>query len=132
MTAPYALLVIGGGPAGLAAARAYREQGGGGRVAIVGDEHRMPYHRPPLTKELLRGEASEGDLPIESAAWLARQRIDLVAGRVVTLDADERVAELVRRTRAAIPAVSARDRCRADPAAGPRCRSSGGSRGQNA
>ena len=94
MTAPYALLVIGGGPAGLAAARAYREQGGSGHVAIVGDEHRMPYHRPPLTKELLRGEASEGDLPIESAAWLARQRIDLVAGRVVTLDADERVAEL--------------------------------------
>ena len=132
MTAPYALLVIGGGPAGLAAARAYREQGGSGHVAIVGDEHRMPYHRPPLTKELLRGEASEGDLPIESAAWLARQRIDLVAGRVVTLDADERVAELSGGRELPLPPVSTRDRCRADPAARSRCRSSGGSRGQNA
>jgi 3-phenylpropionate/trans-cinnamate dioxygenase ferredoxin reductase component len=94
MSERYALLAIGGGPAGLAAARAYRAQGGGGRVAIVSDEHRMPYQRPPLTKELLRGEASEGDLPIESAPWLAEQRIDLIAGRVVTLDADARVARL--------------------------------------
>ena len=94
MSARYALLAIGGGPAGLAAVRAYRAQGGGGRVAIVSDEHRTPYRRPPLTKELLRGEASEAVLPIESAPWLAEQRIDLIAGRVVTLDADERVAGL--------------------------------------
>ena len=94
VTERYALLVIGGGPAGLAAARAYRQQGGGGRVAIVSDEHRMPYQRPPLTKELLRGEASEADLPIESGHWLTQHRIDLVAGRVVTLDAKARVAEL--------------------------------------
>ena len=94
MSERYALLAIGGGPAGLAAARAYRAQDGGGRVAIVSDEHRMPYQRPPLTKELLRGEASEADLPIESAPWLAEQRIDLIAGRVVTLDADEHVARL--------------------------------------
>ena len=94
MTERYALLVIGGGPAGLAAARAYRQQGGGGRVAIVSDEHRMPYQRPPLTKELLRGEASEADLPIESGQWLAQHRIDLVAGRVVTLDAKARTTEL--------------------------------------
>ena len=32
MNERYALLAIGGGPAGLAAARAYRAQGGGGRV----------------------------------------------------------------------------------------------------
>ncbi|MGZ6617367.1 MAG: FAD-dependent oxidoreductase, partial [Solirubrobacteraceae bacterium] len=94
MSERYALLVIGGGPAGLAAARGYRAEGGAGRVAIVSDEHRMPYQRPPLTKELLRGEASDADLPIESQPWLAQHRIDLIAGRAVTIDADERVAGL--------------------------------------
>jgi hypothetical protein len=65
----FELLMVGGGPAGLAAARAYRAAGGRGAVAIVADEHRVPYNRPPLTKELLRGESSEDELPIEPEAW---------------------------------------------------------------
>jgi 3-phenylpropionate/trans-cinnamate dioxygenase ferredoxin reductase component len=87
---PYSLLAIGGGPAGLSAVRAYRDAGGGGSVAIVADEARMPYRRPPLTKELLRGESEEADLPLEDEAWLDQQRVDLVAGRAVTLDPDRR------------------------------------------
>jgi 3-phenylpropionate/trans-cinnamate dioxygenase ferredoxin reductase component len=84
------LLVIGGGPAGLAAVRSYREAGGQGAVAMVSDEHRMPYQRPPLTKELLRGDATEDDLPIESESWLAEHEISLISGRAVALDADAR------------------------------------------
>ena len=74
MSDAFELLVIGGGPAGLSAARSYRAAGGAGAVAIVTDEHRMPYSRPPLTKDLLRGESSEDELPIESEAWLQRAR----------------------------------------------------------
>jgi 3-phenylpropionate/trans-cinnamate dioxygenase ferredoxin reductase component len=77
---------VGGGPAGLAAARAYRAARGRGAVGIVTDEHRMPYNRPPLTKELLRGESSEDELPIESEAWLRDQDIRLVSARAVMLD----------------------------------------------
>ena len=88
MSEPYSLLVIGGGPAGLSAVRAYRDAGGDGTVAIVADEGRMPYRRPPLTKELLRGESAEADLPLEDEAWLDEQRVDLIAGRAVALDAD--------------------------------------------
>ena len=80
------LLAVGGGPAGLSAARAYRAAGGRGAVAVLTDEHRMPYNRPPLTKELLRGESSEDDLPIEPEAWLDEHSVDLVSGRAVTLD----------------------------------------------
>ena len=58
------------------------------------DEHRMPYRRPPLTKELLRGELAEDELPIEDEAWLAEQRISLVAGRAVALDAGGRQVTL--------------------------------------
>jgi 3-phenylpropionate/trans-cinnamate dioxygenase ferredoxin reductase component len=88
------LLVLGGGPAGLSAARAYREAAGRGEVAIVTDEHRMPYNRPPLTKELLRGESSEDELPIEAEGWLAAHDVRLICGRAVSLDPDNRSVEL--------------------------------------
>jgi 3-phenylpropionate/trans-cinnamate dioxygenase ferredoxin reductase subunit len=94
VSAPYALLVIGGGPAGLSAARAYRDAGADGPVAIVADEGRMPYQRPPLTKDLLRGETAESDLPLEDEAWLDEQRVDLIAGRAVALDPDRRQVRL--------------------------------------
>ncbi len=94
MTDELGLLVVGGGPAGLSAARGYRDAGGSGAVAIVTDEHRMPYNRPPLTKDLLRGESSEDDLLIESEAWLREQRVGLVSGRAVALDPEGRTASL--------------------------------------
>jgi 3-phenylpropionate/trans-cinnamate dioxygenase ferredoxin reductase component len=88
------LLIVGAGAAGLAAARAYRELRHDGAVAIVGDEHQMPYERPPLTKELLRGEIGFDQLAIEDAHWLTEQRVQLIGGRAVTLDADERTVKL--------------------------------------
>jgi 3-phenylpropionate/trans-cinnamate dioxygenase ferredoxin reductase subunit len=90
MSEPYGLLVIGGGPAGLAAARGFRVAGGAGAVAIVADEARMPYDRPPLTKALLRGESTEAELPLEDEAWLGEHDVALVAGRAVDLDPDAR------------------------------------------
>jgi NADPH-dependent 2,4-dienoyl-CoA reductase/sulfur reductase-like enzyme len=90
----FELLIIGGGPAGLSAARAYRDAEGQGALAIVTDEQRMPYNRPPLTKELLRGEMSEAELPIEDETWLAEQRVSLVSGRAVSLDPGRHAATL--------------------------------------
>ena len=68
-----ASLIVGGGPAGLSAARAYRDADGEGDV---GDRRRapLPYRRPPLTKELLRGEMSADELPLEDESWFAEQR----------------------------------------------------------
>jgi 3-phenylpropionate/trans-cinnamate dioxygenase ferredoxin reductase subunit len=83
---PYALLIVGGGPAGLSAARAFRGAGGSGPVAMISDERRMPYDRPPLSKELLRGELEEDELLIEEEAWLEAQNVDLISGRAVALD----------------------------------------------
>jgi 3-phenylpropionate/trans-cinnamate dioxygenase ferredoxin reductase subunit len=80
------LVVVGGGAAGLSAIRGYRRAGGTGAAAIVCDEARMPYRRPPLTKELLRGEIDESALPLESESWLAEQSLSLVSGRAVALD----------------------------------------------
>lgn len=86
MNSDYELLVIGGGPAGLAAARAYRQAGGKGPVALVSEERRIPYNRPPLSKDLLRGEISESELALEEERWFVEQRIGLVGARAVALD----------------------------------------------
>ena len=48
-------------------------------MAIVADEERMPYRRPPLTKELLRGEIDEAELPLEDEHGWSEQAV--VAGR---------------------------------------------------
>jgi 3-phenylpropionate/trans-cinnamate dioxygenase ferredoxin reductase subunit len=84
----YQLLIIGGGPAALTAARGYRAAGGQGRLGLVCDERRMPYQRPALSKELLRGEIAEGEIALESEARLAEAAVELISGRAVSLDPD--------------------------------------------
>jgi 3-phenylpropionate/trans-cinnamate dioxygenase ferredoxin reductase component len=89
------IVIAGGGPAGLATARAYREAGGDGEVVLVGAEPHAPYRRPPLTKEFLRGETGTGELPLERREWYAEQGIDLLLGvRAVELDPGRRVLVL--------------------------------------
>ena len=87
-TSAHQLLVIGGGPAALAAVRAYRDAGGPGRVALICDERRLPYRRPVLSKELLRGELNEADIDLVSASELAAAAVELIPGRGVSLDPD--------------------------------------------
>jgi NAD(P)H-nitrite reductase large subunit len=63
------IVIVGGGPAAHAAAGAYREAGGALAVRILAAEPGLPYERPPLTKEYLRGESSRGDLLLAHADW---------------------------------------------------------------
>jgi 3-phenylpropionate/trans-cinnamate dioxygenase ferredoxin reductase component len=71
------LVIVGGGPAGLATARAYRDTGGEARVTLLTSEPYAPYNRPPLTKEYLRGEASHENLPIEGDDWYKENGVGL-------------------------------------------------------
>lgn len=81
------LVIVGAGPAGLAVARAYREAGGEGSVTMLGREPQVPYARPPLSKEFLRGELSSDELPLQPQEWFAEQRIELKLGcRAEALD----------------------------------------------
>lgn len=82
-----ALVVVGGGPAGLEAVRAYRDHGGQGRVVLLSADDHPPYLRPPLTKEYLRGEAGEEDLPLEEDDFYRRRDIEVrLREEVVSLD----------------------------------------------
>jgi 3-phenylpropionate/trans-cinnamate dioxygenase ferredoxin reductase component len=89
------LVIVGGGPAGLATARAYRRTGGLARVTILTSEPYAPYNRPPLTKEFLRGEASREDLLLESDGWYGENSVQLRLSVVVArLDRNDQTVEL--------------------------------------
>jgi NADPH-dependent 2,4-dienoyl-CoA reductase/sulfur reductase-like enzyme len=72
------LVVVGGGPAGLAAATAYREGNGPGPVRLISADTHPPYNRPPLTKDFLQGESGEDELPLQPASFYADQDIELM------------------------------------------------------
>ncbi len=84
--AGHELPIIGGGPAGLSAARSYREAGGAGSVGIVTDEWRMAYERPALSKGFLRGEVAVAEIALEPERWPAEHGVALIGGRAVSLD----------------------------------------------
>jgi 3-phenylpropionate/trans-cinnamate dioxygenase ferredoxin reductase subunit len=88
-----AIVIVGGGPAAQAAAAAYREAGGRGTVRILAGEPLLPYERPPLSKEFLRGEMPRFELLLEPAQWYREHGIEIVRGtRVERIDAEKGLA----------------------------------------
>ncbi|MDG4663760.1 FAD-dependent oxidoreductase [Mycobacterium sp. 236(2023)] len=81
------LLVIGSGPAGVAAAEAYRARRADSPVRVLTADTAPPYQRPPLSKDFLRGETDEVDMaisrPFETTLEAKVTAID-VAARIVT------------------------------------------------
>ena len=89
------LVIVGAGPAGLAAARAYREASGYGDVELVTAERHHPYERPPLTKHLARGEIEPEELFLEEDGWFADHDVSIHRARSATrLDRERRAVEL--------------------------------------
>lgn len=89
------VLIVGGGPAGLAVAQAYRDAGGTRPVVLVAGEGRLPYARPPLTKDYLRGEADADELPLVDDAWYRAHDVDVRLGvRATGLDTAARTLTL--------------------------------------
>jgi NADPH-dependent 2,4-dienoyl-CoA reductase/sulfur reductase-like enzyme len=58
------VVVVGGGLTGLRAAERLRELKFEGEITILGDEKLPPYHRPALSKQLLKGELRSSDLTL--------------------------------------------------------------------
>ena len=50
-------VIVGGGVAAAKAAEGVRAAGGEGTGVVLAAEPELPYERPPLSKEFLRGEA---------------------------------------------------------------------------
>jgi 3-phenylpropionate/trans-cinnamate dioxygenase ferredoxin reductase subunit len=69
------IVIIGAGHAGGEVASRLRQGGFAGSIALLGTEAHPPYHRPPLSKAFLAGEASVDQLLIRSAASLEAAKI---------------------------------------------------------
>ena len=69
-------VIVGAGLAGAKAAETLRAEGFDGRLMLVGDEAERPYERPPLSKEYLRGEASEKPY-VHDERYYAENEIEL-------------------------------------------------------
>jgi NADPH-dependent 2,4-dienoyl-CoA reductase/sulfur reductase-like enzyme len=75
----------------LAAAGTLRREGYDGTLTLVGDEPHAPYDRPPLSKQILTGEWSTGQLPPRPRADLDALGLDLRLGTAATgLDMTDR------------------------------------------
>src|SRR3990172_3970911 len=58
------VVVVGASLGGLRTAEALRRLGYDGRLVLVGEEAHRPYDRPPLSKELLRGERDAASIAL--------------------------------------------------------------------
>jgi len=89
------VLLIGGGIASATAAATLREEGFDGSVLLVGREPTLPYHRPPASKEYLRGDARAEETLVHPTDWFAEHGVDArTRASVLGLDPAERRATL--------------------------------------
>jgi NADPH-dependent 2,4-dienoyl-CoA reductase/sulfur reductase-like enzyme/nitrite reductase/ring-hydroxylating ferredoxin subunit len=99
---PRSVVIVGGGGAGNAAAEMLRREGFGGSITMLSADDALPYDRPNLSKDFLAGTAPEDWIPLRSAEFYEKRRIDVplgaqvscidIAGRAVTLADGGRVA----------------------------------------
>lgn len=94
-------LLIGGGLAATTAAEEIRKRDANGSILIVAAEPHAPYHRPPLSKEYLRGEIGPdgtygaGGVYVQLPPWYAEQRVETLQGAPVSqLDTAGKTATL--------------------------------------
>jgi 3-phenylpropionate/trans-cinnamate dioxygenase ferredoxin reductase subunit len=92
-------VIVGAALAGAKAAEALREHGFDGRIVLVGSEPELPYERPPLSKDYLRGESprekaralpdgfyGEHDIDLRTATTV--ERIDTAANEAILATGD--------------------------------------------
>jgi NADPH-dependent 2,4-dienoyl-CoA reductase/sulfur reductase-like enzyme len=74
------IVVIGGSLAGIRSAEALRRKGFSGRLVFVGEENEQPYDRPPLSKELLRGDREPDQIRLTKPENFEKLELDLHLG----------------------------------------------------
>lgn len=89
------IVVVGASLAGLRAAETLRGDGFDGRLVVIGAEERLPYDRPPLSKDVLAGKRDPESIQLGDEALYEKLEIDWRLGRSATgLDASARSVEL--------------------------------------
>lgn len=95
MNAP--IVIVGAGQAGMKAAETLRSKGYDGDLVLFGDEHRIPYQRPPLSKAYLKGDMAEEQLYLRPEAYFEAHAIDCRTGvKVSGVDVQDRKVSMER------------------------------------
>ncbi len=77
-------VVVGGGLAAAHAVTELREAGFDGDLVLYGEEHHLPYERPPLSKGYLLGDADLDSVFAHPPEWYDEHEVDLRLGTAVT------------------------------------------------
>src|SRR5215207_5349256 len=92
---PETFVIVGASLAGGGAAATLRQEGFDGKVILIGAEPQLPYERPPLSKEYLRGESSFEQALVQPPDFFRENDIETQFGvRATRVDAAEKVVEL--------------------------------------
>src|SRR5665213_9019 len=75
--------IVGGGLSAAKVVEGYRDAGGTDAITIWSQDPHGPYHRPPLSKRLLRGEAEPPDALVHPLEWYTEHGVDLRVGQHV-------------------------------------------------
>lgn len=80
------VIIVGAGHAGYQVAASLRQAGFSERVRLINDEAHLPYQRPPLSKAYIKGSAGPESLMFRPEKFYHDQKIELIAGRVASID----------------------------------------------
>jgi 3-phenylpropionate/trans-cinnamate dioxygenase ferredoxin reductase component len=85
------ILIVGASLGGLSVAESLRLSGSDDHIVLLGDEDQLPYNRPPLSKEVLLGDALLERHLLKPRRWYRDNGVELALGRsAVALDAAAR------------------------------------------
>ena len=92
---PHAVVIIGGGAAGNAAAEMLRHEGYGGRLTMLSADSALPCDRPNLSKGFLAGSAPASFIPLRSTDFYQHHGIEVkLDTRVAVIDTASRAVRL--------------------------------------
>lgn len=81
------VLIVGSGHGGAQCAVALRQAGFTGTLAVLGEDPEIPYERPPLSKDYLKGEKSFERILIRAPHFWEERAVTMLTGRrVVAID----------------------------------------------
>lgn len=83
MTSNATFVIVGASLTGAKAAEHLRAEGFEGRIVLIGAENDLPYERPPLSKDYLRGEAEAASAFVHDQAYYDDNAIELRLGTTV-------------------------------------------------